>query len=148
MPSHPAGVAITHWSTTMPDKNVSLDIRYVRAEPGDGFTDVGVINGRNYCYKYTGGDDGAGGVTHTIGEGNAKITVTLRADPRYRIASVSFVDDKSDEPQLRGEPTNELEHVIHNRNTKAINAHYKVQIRDTGNGGAMILCDPPIVNKT
>lgn len=131
----------------MLDKRISLDIRYVRAEPGDGFIDVGVINGRNYCYKYTGGDDGAGGVTHTIGEGNAKITVTLNADPRYRIASVSFVDDRSDEPQLSGHPKHDLEHEIHNTNTKVINAKYKVRVKDTGNGDAMIPCDPPITNK-
>ena len=128
----------------MPDKSVSLDIRYVPAEPGDGFIDVGVINGRNYCYKYTGGDDGAGGVTHTIGEGNAKITVTLTADPRYRIASVSFVDHKD---ELSAHPKHDREHEIHNKNSKAINAKYKVQVRDTGNGNAMIPCDPPIINK-
>lgn len=131
----------------MPDKSVSLDIRYVPAEPGDGFIDVGAINGRNYCYKYTGGDDGAGGVTHTIGEGNAKITVTLAADPRYRIDSITFVDDKNDDVQLSAHPKHDLLHEIHNRNTKTINAHYKVKVRDTGNGGAIIPCDPPIRNK-
>ncbi|ODU92330.1 MAG: hypothetical protein BGP23_04150 [Lysobacterales bacterium 66-474] len=140
-------MAIINRSKTMPDKTVSLDIRYVPAEPGDGFIDVGVINGRSYCYKYTGGDDGAGGVTHTIGEGNAKIIVTLTADPRYRIASVSFVDDKHDDIQLSAHPRHDREHEIHNKNTKAINAHYKVQVRDTGNGNATIPCDPPITNK-
>lgn len=131
----------------MSDKSVSLDIRYVPAEPGDGFTDVGVINGRTYCYKYTGGDDGAGGVTHTIGEGSAKITVNLIADPRYTIDSVSFVDDRNDDVQLSAHPKHDRQHEIHNRNTKAINAKYKVQVKDTGNGNAAIPCDPPIVNK-
>lgn len=131
----------------MPDKSVSLDIRYVPAESGDGFTDVGVINGRTYCYKYTGGDDGAGGVTHTIGEGSAKITVNLIADPRYRIDSVSFVNDRNDDVQLSAHPKHDRQHEIHNRNTKAINAKYKVQVKDTGNGNAAIPCDPPIVNK-
>jgi hypothetical protein len=91
-----------------------------------------VINGRNYCYKYTGGDDGAVGVTHMIGEGNAKITVTLIADPRHRIASVSFVDDKTDDVQLSAHPKHDREHEIHNRNTKAIDAKYKVQVKDAG----------------
>lgn len=131
----------------MSDKSVSLDIRYVPAEPGDGFTDVGVINGRTYCYKYTGGDDGAGGVTHTIGEGSAKITVNLIADPRYTIDSVSFIDDRNDDVQLSAHPKHDRQHEIHNRNTKAINAKYKVQVKDTGNGNAAIPCDPPIVNK-
>jgi hypothetical protein len=140
-------VAITSGSKTMPDKNVTLDIRYVRAEPGDGFIDVGIVNGRSYCYKYTGGDDGAGGVTHTIGDGNAKITVTLIADPRYRIASVSFVDDRADDIQLSSHPKHDREHEIHNKNTKAINAHYKVKVKDTGNGDALIQCDPPIKNQ-
>lgn len=132
----------------MPDKNVSLDIRYVPAEPGDGFTDVGIINGRTYCYKYTGGDDGAGGVTHKVGEGSAKITVNLIADPRYRIDSISFVNDKNDDVQLSAHPKHDRQHEIHNRNTKAINANYKVKVKDAGNGNATIPCDPPIINKT
>ncbi len=132
----------------MPDKSVSLDIRYVPAERGDGFIDVGVINGRNYCYKYTGGDDGAGGVTHKLSEGSAVITVTLIADPRYTIKSVSFVDDKNDDVQLSAHPKHDRQHEIHNRNTKVINAKYKVEVKDTGNGNATIPCDPPIINKT
>lgn len=131
----------------MSEKRVELDIRYVRAEPGDGFIDVGNINGRDYCYKYTGGDDGAGGLDHVVNHGEATIHINLIGDPRYRIDEVRFVDDHGAEPQLSHRDHGERTHVFHNRNTREINAHYKVTVRDTGNGNARIACDPPIRNK-
>jgi hypothetical protein len=131
----------------MTDKHVDLDIRYVRAEPGDGFTDAGTINGRTYCYKYTGGDDGAGKLSHVVNQGEARITVSLIADPRYRIGGIHFTGDHATEPQLSKLNRADRAHVFHNRNTRAINAQYKVTVIDTGNGNASILCDPPIINK-
>ena len=131
----------------MPDKSVSLDIRYVPAEPGDGFTDAGFINGRTYCYKYTGGDDGAGKLSHVVNRGEARITVNLIADPRYKIGDIHFVDDHATEPQLSKLGGADRAHVFHNKNTQEINAQYKVTVIDTGNGNASIPCDPSIVNK-
>lgn len=131
----------------MTDKRVDLDVRYVRAEPGDGFTDVGNINGRNYCYKYTGGDDGAGKLSHVVDQGDARITVNLIADPRYRIDSIHFTGDHAAEPQLSKLHGADRAHVFHNKNTKAISAQYKITVIDTGNGNATIACDPPIENK-
>ena len=131
----------------MTHKRVDLDIRYVRAEPGDGFIDAGTINGRDYCYKYTGGDDGAGKLIHVVNHGETVITVNLIADPRYRIDGISFINDHASEPQLSKREANGRAHVFHNRNTREINAQYKVTVRDTGNGDASIPCDPVIVNK-
>lgn len=131
----------------MKDKRVDLDIRYVRAEPGDGFTDAGHINGRDYCYKYTGGDDGAGKLSHVVNQGEARISVHLIADPRYRIHGLSFTGDHATEPQLSKLSGEGRAHVFHNKNTKAINGQYKITVIDTGNGNATIPCDPPIINK-
>ncbi|MHB8448678.1 MAG: hypothetical protein ACYC9P_12225 [Rudaea sp.] len=131
----------------MTDKRVDLDIRYVRAEPGDGFTDVGNINGRDYCYKYTGGDDGAGKLSHVVNQGEARITVHLIADPRYKIGDMHFTGDHATEPQLSKLGRADRTHVFHNKNTQPINAQYKVTVIDTGNGNATIPCDPPITNK-
>lgn len=131
----------------MNDKRVDLDVRYVRAEPGDGFTDAGHINGRDYCYKYTGGDDGAGKLSHVVNRGDARIAVHLTADPRYRFFDIRFIDDHATEPQLSKVNHEERALVFHNKNTKAINGQYKVTVIDTGNGNAAIPCDPPIINK-
>lgn len=131
----------------MTDKRVELDLRHVRAEPGDGFTDAGNFNGRTYCYKYTGGDDGAGKLSHVVDQGEARITVNLIADPRYKIGGIHFTDDHATEPQLSKLVGEDRAHVFHNKNTKAINAQYKVAVIDTGNGNATIPCDPPIINK-
>ena len=131
----------------MTDKRVDLDIRYVRAEPGDGFTDAGHINGRDYCYKYTGGDDGAGKLSHVVNHGEATITVHLIADPRYKISDIHFVNDHATEPQLSKRGRADRSHVFHNKNTREMNAQYKITVIDTGNGNASIPCDPPIINK-
>ena len=131
----------------MSNKSVDLDIRYVPAESGDGFTNAGTINGMSYCYKYTGGDDGAGKLSHIVNQGETSITVNLIADPRYRINELSFVNDHAADPQLSKGDHGNRAHVFHNRNTREINAQYKVTVVDTGNGNAMIPCDPPIVNK-
>lgn len=146
-PPYPAGMAIDNWETTMTEKRVDLDVRYVRAEPGDGFIDAGHINGRDYCYKYTGGDDGAGKLSHLVNRGEATITIHLVADPRYRFGDIRFTGDHAVDPQLRKLNHGERAHVFHNKNTKEIDAQYKITVVDTGNGNAMISCDPPIINK-
>lgn len=126
--------------------DVSLDIRDFPAN-GPGWTNTTASNGAIYSYQYTGGDPGTnnGKVTCTIGSGSAPINLNLVADQRYEIGSVSFTGDNADQLTTQGNASRSR--VINDKNTDVINANYKVDVIDTGNGNATVPCDPPIINK-
>jgi hypothetical protein len=131
----------------MPNPNgVSLDIRNSPSS-GDGWTNTTASNGAIYSYKYTGGDTDSnnGKVTCTIGNGNASINLSLVADSRYEIDSVGFTGDDADQLTTHGNA--KRSRVINDKNTSVINANYKVNVIDTGNGNATVPCDPPILNR-
>lgn len=131
----------------MPSPNaISLDVRNFAAN-GDGWTNTQASNGQTYSYKYTGGDPGTdnGTLTFTVGHGNAAVNFSLIADPRYTVGSVSFTGDNANQLTTTGNAPRSR--VINDRNTAAINANYKVDVIDTGNGNVTVPCDPPIVNK-
>lgn len=125
---------------------ISLDIRHSPAN-GDGWTSTQASNGDTYSYKYTGGDPNTdnGTLTFTIGNGNAAVNLNLIADPRYQINTVGFTGDNAG--QLTTEGNAPHSRVIRNANTLPIQANYKVNVIDTGNGNATLPCDPPIINK-
>lgn len=131
----------------MPNPNgVSLDVRNF-ASNGDGWTNTTASNGAAYSYKYTGGDAATnnGTVTCTTGHGNASINLSLIADTRYRIDTVSFTGDNASQLTTQGNAPRSR--VINDRNTADINASYKLSVIDTGNGNVSIPCDPSIINK-
>lgn len=141
------GSATTHWSMSMSNPNgVSLDVRNFPTS-GNGWTNTTASNGATYSYRYTGGDANTnnGTVTCTTGHGNASINLSLTADSRYEIGTVSFTGDNADQLSTQGNAPRSR--VINDRNTQDINANYKVNVIDTGNGNASIPCDPQIVNK-
>lgn len=133
----------------MPNPNgVSLDVRN-SASSGDGWTDTTASNGQTYSYRYTGGDRDSnnGKVTCTIGNGNAAITLSLIAASQYQIGTITFTGDNANDPQLSTHGNATGTRVINDKNTSAINANYKVNVIDTGNGNATVPCDPPIINR-
>jgi hypothetical protein len=70
--------------------SVSLDVRNAASGPAAGYIQVKASNGDIYYYKYTGGSDGNGNVTATVGAGQAAINVTVGSDPRYSITNIVF----------------------------------------------------------
>lgn len=130
----------------MADKHVYLDVRNYPTHD-DGWTNTTASNNTTCSYKYTGGDDHAGGVTHLIGQGPAKITVNLIAAHQYQIAGVSFTGENVNESQLSAQPKDGRAHEIHNKNSRELTAHYNVSVKDTLNNNVTIPCDPQIVNR-
>lgn len=125
---------------------ISLDVRNF-AGSGEGWHDTQASNGGPYSYKYTGGDPATndGTLTFTVGNGNAAVNLTLIADRRYEIHSLTFKSDTADQLTTTGNATHHR--VINDKNTAAITASYKVTVTGTGNGNVTVPCDPPIVNK-
>lgn len=123
--------------------NASLDVRNSSTN-GDGWTNVNGSNGAPYSYKYSGGNNGDNGaVSFNVGGGNAATTLTLVADPRYSIQSVSFSGDTAQQLSTHGNaPRNR---VINDSCTAPIDAQYKVMVLDSV-ANATVACDPPIRN--
>ena len=55
------------------------------ASSDPGWHNVAASNGQTYGYCYTGGDDGAGGLDQTVGQGRDTAPLQLVADQRYQI---------------------------------------------------------------
>lgn len=133
----------------MPTNNptsVFLDVRN-SAGNGGGWTDVQASNGQTYSYKYTGGNNsGDGSVVYSVGGGNAAVTLVFAetADARYQFDGIAFIGDNAD--QLAAHGNAPRTRVINDRCSAAIDAQYKVTVRDT-TANATIPCDPMIKNK-
>jgi len=123
--------------------NASLDVRDSSTN-GGGWTNVTGSNGAPYSFRYTGGNNGDDGSIHfAVGGGHAAATLTLAADPRYSIQSVSFPGDNAQQLSTQGNaPRNR---VINDRCNEAIDAQYKVTVFDSV-ANATVPCDPPIRN--
>lgn len=127
----------------MTTASVSLDIRNSAAVPGDGYTNTTASNGSTYCYKYSGGTDGSGGVEVITGTGTLVITVTIAADPRYLVSSVSFSNNLGDLSWAFGESAYVA--VITDTDLDNENSEYSVIVSDH-TAGCTFPCDPPIKN--
>jgi hypothetical protein len=128
----------------MTTSNVSLDLRNYAATPGDGYTNTVASNGATYCYKYSGGTDGNGGVEVITGTGTLTITVTINADPRYVVSDVTFNNDVGDLSWAFG-ATSYIA-VITDTDLDNENAYYSILVRDD-TAGCTMTCDPGITNK-
>jgi hypothetical protein len=123
--------------------NINLDIRF------GGSSDAGwhnvTVNNQAYSYCYTGGDDGAGGLTQTTGQGRDTAPIQLIADRRYVISSCDFTGDT--QSQLSWSGSGNYAGAIIDANTQVETAEYTIVVSDTGNGNCAIVCDPPIINR-
>jgi hypothetical protein len=123
---------------------INLDIRS-GGSTDPGWTNVKVANGSTYGYKYSGGDDGAGGMTQTVGRGRDTAPFQLVADNRYQIGGINFLNDPLN--QLTWNGNSHRAGSIVDSNTQVENAEYTVIVTDTKNGNVLIVCDPPIRNQ-
>ena len=129
----------------MTTASVTLDVRDFAATSGDGYTNTIASNGATYSYKYSGGTDGNGGVDVVTGTGTMPITVTIVADPRYLVSSVSFNNDLGDLSWAFG--ASAYIAVITDTDLDNENAYYSVIVSDH-TAGCTMPCDPPIRNIT
>lgn len=129
----------------MPSINVGLDCRNWASSGSDGYTTTTASNGGLYSYQYSGGTDGHGNVDDTVGTGNLAITVTINADARYVVNSVSFTGDI--ESQLSSAPGNSPTSVIINdSDSQTGSGYYTISVRDTS-ANCTFPCDPTVTNK-
>lgn len=123
--------------------DITLDIR-IGGSNDPGWRNVSV-NGQQYGYLYSGGDDGQGGLVMRNSEGRDTAPLRLVADQRYQITDVQFTSDTED--QLSWQGNSGRAGTIVDANTKVELAEYAVMVSDTGNNGVVIQCDPPVRNQ-
>ena len=123
--------------------NINLDLRNA-ASSEPGWRNVNASNGQPYSYSYSGGDDGAGGLVQTVGQGRDTAPVQLTADPRYQIENCVFSDDAQHQLSWNGGGRGG---TIIDANTQVETAEYSLIVADTANGSCTIQCDPPIDNR-
>ena len=124
--------------------NINLDVRFAGSSD-PGWHNVAASNGQTYGYCYTGGDDGAGGLEQTVGQGRDTAPVQLIADQRYQISGHNFFHDDFNQLSWSGNG-NRAGNII-DANSQIANAEYCVIVKDTGNGDCTIVCDPPVINR-
>ena len=124
--------------------NINLDIRF-GGSSDPGWHNVVASNGQTYGYYYTGGDDGAGGLEQTVGQGRDTAPLQLVADPRYQISGHNFFNDTNNQLSWSGNGNRAA--TIVDANNAVETAEYNVIVTDTGNGNCTIVCDPPIINR-
>lgn len=130
----------------MGNVNVYLDCRNsANNDPNNGYTNTQTTNNTTYCFKYSGGTDGNGGVTEITGTGASSITVTVGGDPRYVIDSIAF--SGTDIRDLSWAPgANPHIGVITDLDVHDADDYYSVQVLDTV-ANCTFTCDPQIKNK-
>ena len=129
----------------MPNFNVGLDVRNSPSSGNDGYTSTTASNNAVYCYEYSGGTDGQGGVEETLSEGAGTITVSVGGDPRYKITDVTFTGDIQNQLSRVVSP-NGYTAVITDTDTSTGDGYYSVIIIDT-TANFTFACDPTIKNK-
>ena len=123
---------------------VNLDVRNFSSNGSDGYTNVQASNGRTYSYQYTGGTDGHGNNTVTVGGGQASIEVWLHSDPRYSITSITFNPNDNQFSWHAG--NNAAVAVINDTATAAVSVKWTATVTDS-TAQCTIPCDPTIDNK-
>ena len=124
--------------------NINLDVRFAGSSD-PGWKNVTASNGQIYGYRYTGGDDGAGGLEQTTGQGRDTAPLQLIADQRYQITDHQFFNDTYNQLSWSGN-SGRAGNII-DANSHVETAEYNVTVTDTGNGDCTIVCDPPIINR-
>lgn len=126
---------------------INLDIRN-SAQTEPGWVNVQASNQQTYSYRYTGGDDGSGGLVQTVGQGRDTAPVRLSADSRYQlIGSNACVFANDSNSQLTWNGQSSYAGNIVDANTAVETAKYTLNVTDTGNGNCTIPCDPQIKNE-
>ncbi len=147
-----------------PRKKISgkLDILACAAKPKDKYFVAKDPHGNPiaYCYRFTGGTDGYGGIeVSKKHDGDSDYKIVLTGDSDYRIQSLQLYDkpekkvpihigpkevfDYKVDPDKRGLTIHDL---IRTHNAPESDFFYRIFVVDT-RSGAIIDCDPTIHNK-
>jgi hypothetical protein len=132
-------------STSTSNVDITLDVRNFASSGSDGYTNTTASDGNTYCYRYTGGTDGAGGVEQTADGDSGTITVTVGMDPRYQINRVQFSGDIEAQLSWAAGASSRVA-VITDSDTSSGSGDYVVIVQDTS-ANCTVPCDPPITNK-
>lgn len=124
--------------------NIHLDLRLGGSSDPGLHNVVASNNQTTYGYSYTGGDDGAGGLVQSVGQGRDTAPIQLTADQRYQIANCIFTDDTQHQLSWNGSGR---AGTIVDANTQVETAEYSILVTDTGNGNCTITCDPTVINR-
>lgn len=129
----------------MPSINVSLDCRNWPSNGSDGYTSTTASNNAVYSYKYFGGTDGNGNVDSTVGAGAVAITITINADPRYRVNGVVFSGDMENQlsSALGSTPYTV---IVNDSDSQTGSGYYSLTVTDSS-AGCTFPCDPRITNQ-
>lgn len=125
--------------------NVTLDVRNFSSGGQNGYTDTTASNGNTYSYKYTGGSDSHGDV-YEHDRGTAIIYVTIRADPRYHVNDVTFVQPAGHPAEFSKTITGATTVTITDLNDSVGAGSFCVQVLDTV-ANCTVPCDPIIDNR-
>jgi hypothetical protein len=124
---------------------INLDIRNWHQTDANWTNTTSLPNGAPYAYRYTGGDDGAGGLVQVVNTGRDTAPLQLVADRRYQITNCTFKDDIKS--QLSWTGNSPYAGTIVDANNQVENAKYTIVVTDTGNGNCTINCDPLVANR-
>ena len=122
------------------DHNVNLQVRAQPSNGNDGYTNTTATNNAIYSYKYTGGDDGHGDISETLGTGAATIDVQLNGGSRFQISEITFSGDTPGQLSWSGGGDSA---AIIDANTVVENATYCTKVIDS-NDNCSFNCDPMI----
>lgn len=121
-------------------KNVNLA---VSNSAQTGYTSTAGSNGNTYYFAYTGGDDGHGNITETVGSPE-DISVVLDTSG-YSIDTVGFSNDPNN--QLGWSRISDTSVTITDADTIAeSDAHYGITAKLTSTGETFV-CDPRVTNQ-
>ena len=108
-----------------------------------GYNSTTGSDNNTYYYKYTGGTDGSGNITETVGSPQ-DIQVSL-GTPGYKIMGVSFSDDPQE--QLSYSNLSDSQVTINDADTIAeANAYYSITVGNSA-GTVSFPCDPRVSNE-
>lgn len=124
----------------MPTVTVTLDIKRGLPTPS-GYTLATDADNpeRHYCYKFTGGTDGAGNVTCTE-ETDIDVNIT---GGDYDCHKISFQSNPGDQFNTSKNGKNGK---IKNKKTSDGTFYYDVRVKDDGDGNSKFTCDPKVIN--
>ena len=123
----------------------------LKLKPGDttgnGWINTTASNGQPYSFKYSGGENGNGGLKTKVGDGQATINLSVDTDNRYSINGVNFVHDTNQQLSWQPNTGSQSAGVITDQNSMAENCDYVTVVVDAQANGATIYCDPMIQNE-
>ena len=101
-------------------------------------------NNQPYTYLYSGGTDGNGDMTTTVGNGAQILNVDIEGQ-RFTYSGVEFTRDDQSQLSINGNTTSRV--MIKDKNDAAeTDAYYCVVVNDTQATGVTVKCDPMITN--